>query len=377
MMRAFVHYLMKIYFAAAVSINREKYLSLYKDLATEITGLGHEILSQQVIDAAVDPSGGLEPDELFQREAELVEQAEVLVAEVTAPSWGTAILMEHALEHGIPVLALFYKDSDHKLPTMIEGHPEVYIAHYNQSNMKSVLRSNLKHFARRKELKGKLVVIDGADGAGKATQTELLKKYLKEKKIKYKTISFPRYKTSFHGQLVGRFLKGEFGGNQEVSPYLASLAFALDRLTARDEIIEWLREGNLVIADRYVSSGIAHQGAKLPPKKRQKFMNWIYEMEYKEHQLPKESALIFLHIPAAISQHLLEKKSKKKNNHGHKDEAEKDVEHQRDAIQMYHKLVKKYPNWHTVECVDKKGQLLNRETIHRKIVQLLRQQKII
>jgi dTMP kinase len=367
---------MKIYFGAAVSLERAEYLPLYKKIVTEIEKLGHEVLSKHVIDPSIDPTGGLKPSELFEREVETVQQADVMVAEVTAPSWGTALLMEKALDQGIPVLALFYKDNGHSLSIMIEGHNELYVDHYTKSNLKSVLKKNFTHFGHQQKITGKLVVIDGADGAGKATQTEMLLEYLQKNKIKNKFISFPRYHTSFHGQHVARFLKGEFGGNREVSPYLSSLAFALDRLTARDEMIEWLEENNIVVADRYTSANMAHQASKLPVKNQASFLKWIYDMEYKEHKLPKEDMVIFLHVPAEISQKLLDKKSKKKNNDGKRDEAEKDLDHQKKSIAMYQQLAKRYKHWEIIDCVEN-DELLSKKKIHHKIIAVLKEKKII
>jgi dTMP kinase len=95
---------------------------------------------------------------------------------------------------------------------------------------------------KQKRVKGKLIVIDGTDGSGKATQSQLLIEYLKAQGFKTKFIDFPRYYTSFHGGMVGRFLRGEFGRINEVNPYLASLTYALDRLTAKDELEDWLEE---------------------------------------------------------------------------------------------------------------------------------------
>lgn len=366
---------MKIYFGAAVSLERDDYLPLYKKIVKEIEKLGHTVLSKHVIDLSIDPAGGLKPSELFDREVEMVKKADAMVAEVTAPSWGTALLMEKALENGIPVLALFYKDNSHKLPVMVAGHDEFYVAHYSKGNIKSILKNNLIHFEHKRQSTGKLVVIDGADGAGKATQTEMLRQYFKNHKIKNKDISFPRYKTSFHGALIGRFLKGEFGGNRDVSPYMASLAFALDRLTARDELIEWLDEGNIIVSDRYTSAN-AHQVAKLPKKQQAEFIKWVYDMEYKEHKLPKEDIVLFLHVPAEISQKLLDKKSKEKNNDGKKDEPEKDLRHQKESIAMYHQFAKKYKHWQVIECVED-GKLLSKNKIHQKIIEVLKSKKII
>ena len=301
--------------------------------------------------------------------------ADLVIAEVTGPSWGTAFLMEHALESGKPVLALFYKEVDHPLPMMIKGHPELYVEHYDEDNIHSILKKNLEHFKQMKRKKGKLIVIDGADGSGKATQTKKLLKYLKKNKLKNKYITFPRYYTSFHGKHVGRFLTGEFGGNSEVSPYLSSLAFALDRLHARDEIVDWLSCGNVVVADRYVSASLAHQGSKMPPKKRKHFLNWLYDMEYKEHKLPKEDLVIYLYVPVKKAQELIGKKGKRGYIKG-KDIQEGDIKHQKRSIEMYRDFCKKHKHWIEVKCVER-GKLLSVDEIHEKILGVLKKKKII
>lgn len=364
---------MKIYFSASVSLDRSK-LPIYQDIVKQLKDLGHEVMSEGVV-ANPDfeiPHGEEKSQEVFKAAAKQIDDADAMVADVSSPSWGTAFLIEHALENDKPVLALFYQDADHELPTMIEGHPELYVENYNKNNLHAILKRNLKYFEQRSHKKGKLIVIDGADGAGKATQTDLLIKYCKQHHLKSKFISFPRYKTSFHGRHVGKFLSGEFG--EHVSPYMSSLAFSLDRLTARDELMEWLEEGNLVIADRYVTANMAHQAAKLPKNKQEDFISWIYDMEYKEHKLPKEDVVIFLDVPTEVSQKLLEKWAKENNTT--KDQAEVDIEHQRKSLEMYRKLVKKYKHWYRIDCTQD-GELLSREEIHQKILDLLKKKKII
>jgi dTMP kinase len=360
---------MKIYFGASISLDRSM-LPVYKKIVEQLKIQGHEVLSEYVVDPELVPGVGLTPAKLFERETETIEMADAMVAEVTAPSWGTAFLMEHALEAGKPVLVLYYKDREQPLPMMLAGHPELYVQHYDESNVGVVLRKSLKHFKDMKQRKGKLIVIDGADGSGKSTQVKLLLDYLKKKKIKHRYVSFPRYKTSFHGRHVGRFLKGEFGGNTEVSPYLSSLAFALDRLTSRGQIVEWLKEGYLVIADRYVSASMAHQGSKLDGEKQKEFLDWIYSMEYKEHKLPKEDAVLYLHVPVTNAQELL------KRNRRETDMADADVAHQKKTVEMYKTLVMKMKHWQMVECVED-GELLSRQAIHQRILEVLWKQGVI
>jgi dTMP kinase len=162
--------------------------------------------------------------------------------------------------------------------------------------------------------KGKLVVFEGIDGSGKTTQLDLLTEYLKERSIPFETIDFPRYWDSFHGKTVARYLKGDFGEVDSVSPYLISLAYSLDRATAKREMNVWLREGKIVLANRYATSNMAHQAAKLPEKKRKEFLDWLYELEYRVNKIPKEDLVIYLHVPVATAHSLLINRGKREVN---------------------------------------------------------------
>src|SRR5438045_2336719 len=111
--------------------------------------------------------------------------------------------------------------------------------------------------------KGFLIVIEGIDGSGKTTQANLLSGYLKSKNIPHEVINFPRYEDNLYGKLIRRYLNGEFGEAKKVDPYLMSLAYAGDRNLAKPLIENWLLEGKIVVANRYVSSNKAHMGANL------------------------------------------------------------------------------------------------------------------
>jgi len=365
---------MRIYLGAAVSAGRKYYPQL-KLIEKELKKMGHKVVGG-ALKKEVGVGGKDKAKKIYEREMKEVRKADLMVVEVTMPSWGTAFLIEYALDFNKPVLALFYKDNGRDLPIMVKGHPELYSEHYDEDNLRLILKRDLDHFKQMKRKKGRLVVIDGADGSGKATQTKKLLSYFKKQKIKNKYITFPRYYTSFHGRHVGRFLTGEFGGNNEVSPYLSSLSFALDRLTARDEIMEWLKEGNIVVADRYVSASMAHQGSKMPAKKRKAFLDWLFDMEYKEHKLPKEDVVLYLYVPVKTAQKLIKKKGIRKYVKG-KDKAEEDVKHQQKSVNMYKQLVGKYKHWEMIECVDKKNNLLSKDEVHEKVLKVLRKKKII
>jgi dTMP kinase len=359
---------MRVYFGASITQGR-KYLKQSRLIVKTVKQLGHQVISEYVVDPRLKIGLGLSPEKLFERETKQVGKSDLMVAEVTLPSWGTSFLMNHALKHKKPVLALYYKENNRKLSMMVRGHPDLYVESYDEDGLKSLLTHYFHFFASLKKRKGKLIVIDGADASGKTTQAKLLVKFLKDQGLGVKFIDFPRYRSSFHGQIVGRYLKGEFGKPEELNPYLTSLAYALDRLTARREISDWLETGDIVIANRYTSSSLAHQTARLPQRKRKEFLAWLYEMEYKKHKIPREDLVIFLYVPALISQRLLKKR-------GHKDLADKDVRHQKEALKMYLYLTRKYRHWLKIDCIVN-GKMKTRKEIHREIIAVLRERGII
>jgi dTMP kinase len=104
-------------------------------------------------------------------------------------------------------------------------------------------------------MKGKFIVIDGTDGSGKATQTELLVKRLEAEGYAVVMADFPRYGER-SAMLVEDYLNGKFGSAQEVGPYRGSIFFACDRYAASFQIKQWLEEGKLIISNRYVSANM-------------------------------------------------------------------------------------------------------------------------
>ena len=211
--------------------------------------------------------------------------------------------------------------------------------------------------------------MEGTDGSGKTTQLKLLKSYLEKNNIPVETISFPRYKKSFHGRTVAKYLSGEFGDTSSVNPYLVSLAYAMDRATAKWEINKWLREGKIVLTDRYVTSNLAHQSAKLPEKERNKFLKWDFELEYKVNKLPKEDIVIYFYI-------LANEAKKRVSKRGKADIHEQDFNYTVVVGKMYEKLYRRYKHWQKINA-ERKGKLKSKRNIHKEVVKTLQKNKII
>ena len=205
-------------------------------------------------------------------------------------------------------------------------------------------------------MSGKIFVIEGADASGKATQSKLLKERLEKEGFSVQLFSFPRYETET-GKQVKKYLSGEFGSLDEVRPEFAAVLYSADKFAAAREIKEALAKGKMVICDRYTASNAAHQGARTADEaKRKEFVQWIQETE---SGLPKPAATVYLDVPVAVSQKLMESRAREKDLH------ESDAEYLERVRSIYLELCKQ-ENWIRIDCV-KGGKILPREEIHKAV----------
>jgi dTMP kinase len=220
-------------------------------------------------------------------------------------------------------------------------------------------------------MQGKLIVIEGGDGSGKATHLKLALEHLKEIGREVEVFDFPQYGTKSAGP-VEEYLNGKYGDLHEVSPYAASLLYAVDRFDASRKIQRVLGAGNLVLSNRYVLSNAAHQGVKIKdPAERQKFWKWLEELEYGTLELPRPNLTIFLHVPADIGYGLVAKKSERTHLHGkQRDIHEANLPYLKEVEAMYVELAKKDPTITTIECAPQ-GVLLSIETIGLKVSEVI------
>ena len=230
-------------------------------------------------------------------------------------------------------------------------------------------------------IKGKFIVFEGLDGSGKFTQAKLLAKYLRKKGCKVAMIDFPQYGEKSAG-LVENYLTGKYGNPQEVTPYIASIFYAVDRYDASFKIRKWLKEGKIVISDRYVVSNIGYQGGKIKNKKqREKFIKWVYNLEYNIFGIPKpDIVFIFKTSPELarkMAPKITDRKKKKKRitylGKRKRDIHEKDLECLSNALDSYLEVAKKFPkDFIIINCM-KNNKLLPPLEIHKIILKKLEQ----
>lgn len=142
------------------------------------------------------------------------------------------------------------------------------------------------------------IVLEGLDGAGKSTQVSKIQQYFTDRGVEWEYLHFPRFTTPYYGEMIARFLRGEFGGVGQVDPQLVAMLYAGDRLDAASMIRGWMEQGKVVIADRYVLSNVAYQCAKIEDEEQKKQLKeWIIGLEYDYNKIPRPDINIFLDVP--------------------------------------------------------------------------------
>lgn len=216
-----------------------------------------------------------------------------------------------------------------------------------------------------------LIVIEGLDGSGKSTQVKKLRQYLGEKTGKLEYIHFPRYDAPVYGDLISRFLRGEFGSNEQVHPQLVALLFAEDRHGAASQMKSILAGGGIVLLDRYVYSNIAYQCAKLDSEAEQaRLRDWIIDTEYGAFSLPVPDLNIFLDVPVGfVEQKLTSSRGGSGREYlaGARDIHEADIEFQKKVRGIYLAQCQADPKFMRIDCSGPDGKMLPPEDVFKKI----------
>lgn len=193
---------------------------------------------------------------------------------------------------------------------------------------------------------GKLIVIEGSDGSGKATQTKKLFERLSDLEgNKVRRLSFPNYESE-SSAIIRMYLRGDFGGTaEEVNPYAAATFYAIDRFASYFKWKNFYQMGGIILSDRYVESNMVYQVAKLAKKgERTKLLTWIEDLEYNRYGLPRSDLTIFLDMPPEVSAIL-------RKERGRADIHENDAAYMTKIYATYKDLAKKF-GWKVVNCAN-------------------------
>lgn len=222
-----------------------------------------------------------------------------------------------------------------------------------------------------KNVQNMLVVIEGLDGSGKSTQVKKLRNYLETKCENLEYIHFPRYDAEVYGDLISRFLRGDFGTIESVHPQLVALLFAEDRHGAAPRMKEILSKGGTVLLDRYVYSNIAYQCAKLSdPAERENLRKWIFDTEYGTFSLPVPDLNIFLDVPVGFVEKKLgdcRRGGDRDYLEGGQDIHEADIRFQKRVRDIYLSQCSVDDKFIRVDCSDPEGNMLPPDDIFAKL----------
>ena len=219
------------------------------------------------------------------------------------------------------------------------------------------------------------IVLEGLDGAGKSTQIKMLTEWLESAGRKVKYLHFPRFDAPVYGDLIARFLRGEFGGVEDVNPYLVALLYAGDRADAATIIRGWEADGYVVIVDRYVYSNVGYQCAKVADAETRKALKeWILNTEFGEFNIPQPDLSLFLDVPFKFTERKLTTVREGDDRdylQGGEDIHEASLDLQRAVRQVYLDAAVTDEALRVIDCSNGADEMDSPEAIHQRIVATL------
>lgn len=213
-------------------------------------------------------------------------------------------------------------------------------------------------------MSGKLIVIEGLDGSGKATQASLLYDALCGAGAEVRKVSFPDYESD-SSALIKMYLNGAFGSDPgDVNAFAASSFYAVDRYASyKRDWGDFYADGGIVIADRYTTSNAIHQCSKLPEEQWDTYLSWLFDYEYRLLGIPAPDCVCYLKVAPAVSQRLMSERY-------HGDEGKKDIHESNLAYLERSRLAAEYCadrlGWETVLCTND-GMMRGIEEIHAEL----------
>ena len=225
-------------------------------------------------------------------------------------------------------------------------------------------------------MKGKLIVIEGLDSSGKATQTQKLYETLLTQGKRVKKVEFPNYQSP-SSALIKMYLSGEFGQTADsVGPYEASCFYTLDRYASyKTEWEAFYKDGGIVLADRYTTSNMIHQASKITDmKEKEAYLRWLADFEYGMFKLPRPDGVFFLDMPPPYAIALMRERSNKFTGEKQKDIHEKDEKYLQTCYESALMVAEKY-GFVQISCVEE-GKVLSIDAVFSKIMEHIKELNI-
>ena len=222
-------------------------------------------------------------------------------------------------------------------------------------------------------MQGRLIVFEGTDGSGKATQSALLCQELERRGIPFRKLEFPRYQEA-SSALIRLYLNGAFGSDpNDVNAYAASTFYSVDRYASYKQ--DWggfYESGGLLVADRYTTSNAVHQTAKLPPEERDTFLDWLFDFEYRLLGLPEPTRVLYPDMPTEATEQMMRRREAA--THTKADIHEQDEAYLRECRENAKKVAERC-GWQRIDC-SRGGAMRTVEDIHgeiyRRVTELLK-----
>lgn len=216
-----------------------------------------------------------------------------------------------------------------------------------------------------------LIVLEGLDGAGKSTQLKMLSDYMSGSGREVEHLHFPRYDAPVFGEMIARYLRGDFGAIDAVHPQVVALLFAEDRRGAAPMLREKMESGKCVILDRYVYSNIAFQCSKTAsPGEARALRDWILDVEYRQFAIPVPDLNLFLDVPISFVDDKLRNAREGSDRdylEGGSDIHEADIEFQKRVRAIYLEQCQADPGFIRIDCSDEDGAMLPADAVFGRI----------
>lgn len=217
-----------------------------------------------------------------------------------------------------------------------------------------------------------MIVIEGLDGSGKATQSNLLYEALEKAGKAVRKASFPAY-ASDSSALIKLYLAGSFGKDpSDVNAYAASTFFAVDRFASfKSDWGKFYEDGGIIVADQYTTSNAIHQCSKLSREEWDGYIDWLFDFEFRLMGIPAPNKVIYLQVAPQVSQKLM-------TGRYNVDKSKKDIHESNLEYLAKSRLAAQYCahklGWEAIVCDDGEA-MRSIDEIHRRIAELIKKYK--